>query len=229
MRMTRWISLALVAIMALAGGIAVAHNGGGKAQPTEEVTATFTTAPVADKSRTKTCTGVDGTYSISKSVDQGESNGDARLTGKITIRSKTVVNNDTGLGWSEGNVFIQDATSNKQKAVAHFDATVKNGALEGLAEGKVKNPAPATKAKGDNGHGRGGKFNSTLLANFSATIGQDGSVNGKVGGGGGDNVAILHGNPCAPPERPAAPNENHGDHHENHGDNGHHGGDDGKK
>ena len=204
MRATRLITLALAAVAALAvAGIAIAHGGGGSPQKTEEVAATFTTAPVADKTRSKQCTGVDGTYTISKGVDQGDSTGDPRLTGKITIKSNTVVNNDTGLGWSEGNVFIRDAASNKPKAVAHFDATLKNGALEGLATGKVKNQAPATKAKDDHGHGHGGKFNSTLLANFSATIGQDGTVNGKVGGGGGDNVAILHGNPCAKP---------HGDH-----------------
>jgi hypothetical protein len=230
MRVKRLITLALAAVAALAlAGIAIAHGGGGNPQKTEEVAATFTAAPVADKTRTKTCTGVDGTYTIAKSVDQGDSTGDARLTGKITIRSKTVVNNDTGLGWSEGNVSIADASTGKLKAIAGFTATVNGGSkLEGLALGKVKNPAPAgssPKAKG--GHGRDGKYSSQLIANFSAATAQDGTVTGNVGGGGGDNRAIVHGNPCAKPQPQAAPNDQggrHGDEH--HGD---HQGDGGRK
>jgi hypothetical protein len=214
MRVTRWISLAFVAVLALAGGIAFAH-GGGQPQKTEEVAATFTTSPVADKTRSKQCTGVDGTYTITKGVDQGDSTGDPRLTGKITIKSKTVVNNDTGLGWSQGRATITDASTGKLKSVSGFTATLKNGALEGFAVGKVKNPAPAggsTKAR--KGHGREGKYNSELLANVSATIGQDGSVSGKIGGGGGDNVAILHGNPCSrqKPSGQSGDGSRHGDH-----------------
>ena len=98
-------------------------------------------APVADKTRSKTCTGVDGTYTITKSVDQGDSTGDARLTGKITIASKTVVNNDTGLGWSEGRVSIKDAATGKLKSVSGFTPTVTDGSkLEGLDGVLFKKP-----------------------------------------------------------------------------------------
>ena len=217
MRSRRLISLALAAVTALAvAGIAIANGGGGNPQKTEEVAATFTAAPVANKTRTKQCTGVDGTYTITRSVDQGDSTGDARLTGKVTIKSQTVVNNDTGLGWSEGKVSIADASTGKVKSASGFAATVTGGnKLEGLAVGKVKNPAPAGgSTKDQHGHGREGKFHSTLIANFSATVGQDGTVTGSVGGNDGDNRAIVHGNPCAKPQEPAAQNEGerHGDH-----------------
>jgi hypothetical protein len=224
MRARRLISLALAAVMALAvAGIAIAHGGGGQAQKTEQVQAAFTATPVADKTKSKTCTGVDGTYAITRSVDQGEATGDPRLSGKITIRSKSVVNTTTGLGWSEGNVQTRDATTGKVKGESRFTAVITEGSkLEGFIEGKVKNPpAPTTpKAKGD--HGNHGKLTSELLANFSATVAQDGSTAGAVGDGDGANTAILHGNPCAPqPKQPAAEHQQ-GDQGEGHGH--HHGG-----
>jgi hypothetical protein len=230
MRSRRLISLALAAVLALAvAGIAIAHGGGGQPQKTEQVQAAFTATPVADKTKTKTCEGVDGTYAITKSVDQGEATGDPRLSGKITIRSKSVVNTTTGLGWAEGNVQTRDATTGKPKGESRFTAVITEGSkLEGLIEGKVKNPPATTTPKAKDDHGRHGKLTSELLANFSATVAQDGSTAGSVGDGDGANTAILHGNPCAKPQQPAAHSDD--TKHENHGhEHGGRGGDDDHK
>ena len=231
MRLTRWISLALAAVMALAvAGIAIAH-GGGSAQPTEAVQASFTAAPVPGKTKTKQCTGVDGEYAITKSVDQGTATGDPRLSGKVTIKSKSVVNTTKGLGWIDGKAQIRDETTGKLKVESHFSAVITEGSkLEGLIRGKVKNAAPATTPK--KSHGKKGKFNSELLANFSATVAPDGTVSGELGSGTSNNTAIIHGNPCAPKQQPAAQsNDNHGHGHDGKGDDhrGGRGGDDDHK
>ena len=204
MRLTRWMSLAIAAVLALAvAGIAIAHGGGGPAQKTEQVQATFTATPVAAKTKTRQCTGVDGTYAITKSVDTGTATGDARLAGNITIKSKSVVNTTSGLGWADGKVYTTDPATRKLKGVAGFTAVITGGSkFEGFVFGKVKNAAPAGSTKAKNGHGGNkGKFNSTLRANLSATVAQDGTITGGVGTGDGDNTAIVHGNPCSPPQR----------------------------
>jgi hypothetical protein len=226
MRMKRLISLAIAAVLALTvAGIAIAHGGGGPAQKTEQVQATFTTTPVADQTATRQCTGVDGTYAITRSVDTGTATGDPRLTGNITIKSKSVVNTTTGLGWSEGKVFTTDPATGQLKGVSGFTAVITQGSkFEGFVLGKVKNPAAApgpAKAKNGNGEGHGnegnGKFTSTLRANFSATVAQNGTITGGLGTGGGDNTAIVHGNPCSQPQ--SSP-QNEGEGHGNSGDNG---------
>jgi hypothetical protein len=235
MRMTRWISIALVAVLALAA-VAVAHKSSGQAEPTKEVTATFTATPVADKTKTRTCTGADGAYAITKSVANGTADGDDdRLDGNITIKSKSVVNTTTGLGWSDGKVYTRDPATGKLKGTAQFAAVIKGDKLEGLVQGKVKNAATgSTKAKpGKHSHGKSG---ASLRANFAATVAQDGTIAGQLGGGGGDNTAIIYGNPCQKQQnQPSAQNDDDGrrghDHRSDDDDkrgNGHRGDDDRK-
>lgn len=222
MRMKRWISLAMAAVLALAvAGIAVAHKNGGQPQSTDQVSATFTATPDPNKTATRECTGVDGTYAITKSVANGTAvSDDARLAGNIKIKSKSVVNTTTGRGWSEGKVFTTDPATGKPKGVSDFTAVVTGGnKLEGFVLGKVKTPAAAPSTpkakKGRKGH-RHGQPNSTLRANFSAEVDPSGAIAGGLGTGGGDNTAIIHGNPCAPAER--AQNAPHGQNEGRHGD-----------
>jgi hypothetical protein len=235
MRMTRLISMALVAVLAFAVA-AVAHNSGGQAEPTKEVTATFTATPVADKTKTRQCTGADGTYAITKSVAKGTADGDDdRLDGNITIKSKSVVNTTTGLGWSDGKVFTTDPATGKLKGVSGFTAVIKGDKLEGFVQGKVKNaaaPTGETKAKSKGRH-KHGKRGATLRANFAATVAQDGALTGQLGGGGGDNTAIISGNPCQKQQnQPSSQNDDgrRGHDHRSADDdkrgNGHRGGDD---
>jgi hypothetical protein len=238
MRMKRLISLAFAVVLALTvAGIAIAHGGGGPAEPTKEVTATFTATPVAGKTDARQCVGVDGTYAITREVATGTANGDDdRLDGNITIKSKSVVNTTTFLGWSEGKVFTTDPATGKLKGVAGFTAVVKGDKLEGFVLGKVKNPAApaAPKAKNGNGegHGNGNDRNAaTLRANVAATVAPDGTITGQLGGGGGANTAIISGNPCSQPQNTSqSQGEGHGnghpsgDHSGNNGDNGNNGG-----
>ncbi len=187
MRMTRWISLALAAVMALAvAGIAVAHKSSqsGKTEPTQ---ATFTATPDAEKTKTRQCTGEDGTYNVTKGVYKGTSTGDPRLTGNILIKTQSVVNLDNGLGWTKGRVFLRDADTGKLKANAGLDAVnTQRGKLDGFLKGHARDT--------------GGKGHLSLLANFSATFNADGTqLTGELGSEAPvppQNSAILHGKPC---------------------------------
>jgi hypothetical protein len=222
MRLTRWISLALTAVVVLAvAGIAVAHRSGGPATPTEPAAATFTAAPNAEKTATRQCTGADGTYNITRAVYNGTSTGDARLTGNLTIKLKSVVNTTTGLGHSEGQVVVRAADTGELKAVAGFAAVnTEQGVLNGFLTGKVKTATTTTpKAKrGREGNGFGG---TNIAANFSAALNADGSaLTGELGGGSAQNTAVLYGDPCQPaqPAPTANPNANGDDGRRGNGD-----------
>jgi hypothetical protein len=213
MRVKRFIGLALAAVLALAvAGIAVAH-GGGKTGPTEAAQATITATPVADKSKTTTCTGVDGTYAISRQVFTGTSTGDPRLTGDLIVKAKSVVNQDKGLGTSEGTVFIKGTGDSKARLVAHYLAVVTQGGgkLDGFLTGVAKNAD--------------GTGTTSLAANFSVAANQDGSqITGELGSNdpvAPDNSAVFFGRPCKP-ETPASQYQESNDHH-GHG-HGHKGG-----
>ena len=207
MRLTRWISLALAAILALAlAGIAVAHKAG-QSGKTEATQATFTATPDAAKTKTRQCTGQDGTYNVTKGVYTGTSTGDPRLSGNITIKTESVVNLDNGLGWTKGRVFLRDADTGKLKANAGLDAVnTQRGKLDGFLKGQARDT--------------GGKGHLSLLANFSATFNADGTqLTGELGSEAPvppQNSAILHGRPCKPEHPPAAHNEDH--HGHGHGD-----------
>jgi hypothetical protein len=210
MRMTRWISLALAAILALTvAGIAVAHKAS-KSGKTEATQATFTATPDAAKTKTRQCTGEDGTYNITHGVYTGTSTGDPRLTGNVTIKSESVVNLDNGLGWTKGRVYLRDGSTGKLKANAGLDAVnTQRGKLDGFLKGQARDTD--------------GKGHLSLLANFSATFNADGTqLTGELGSEAPvppQNSAILHGKPCKPEKKPHPHPQNGG--HENHG---HHGG-----
>src|SRR3954452_12191432 len=126
MRVKRFIGLALAAALVLAvAGIAVAH-GGRSAGKTEPATATFTAAPT-DQSKTTTCTGVDGTYAITRGTYAGTSTGDPRLTGDIVIRAKSVVNQDNGLGVTSGVVYLKDPATATTPKHGHDENNGHNG------------------------------------------------------------------------------------------------------
>jgi hypothetical protein len=204
MRLTRWITVALAAVLALSvAGIAVAHKSELKAASTEAAQATFTATANADKTRTRQCTGTDGTYDITHGVYTGTVTGDARLTGNLTIRTKSVVNRDNGLGWTQGRVVVTDAATGKLKAGADLTAVnTERGKLDGLLQGKVKTPAETTTApKAKRGRHRHGNATG-LLANFSAAFNAGGTeLSGELGSDAPvapTNSAIFFGEPCKP-------------------------------
>jgi hypothetical protein len=224
MRTKRFIGLALVAaLMLTVAGIAVAH-GGGKPGKTEAASATFTAAPT-DKTKTATCTGTDGTYAITKGVYTGTSTGDPRLTGDLLIRTKSVVNQDNGLGVTNGTVWLKETAATtpkkghgdkgkkpKYKAVAKLSAVNTNkGKLDGFLLGKVKNAD--------------GKGTTGLAANFSAEFNADGSqLSGELGSNAPvapDNSAVFYGNPCKPEVDQYTEGNGHGHHGGKDDDKGH--------
>lgn len=160
--MRRLMTFALAALVALVvTGLAIAHGSDNK--KTSPVSASFTATPT-DKTTTVTCTGADGTYNITRGNYEGTATGsDAVLTGKITLRTKSVVNTTTGYGYTEGKVTLRDADG-ELKAKAHLIAVnTQKGILNGFLNGRVKGQ----------GH---------LLANFSAAFNADGSsLSGELG------------------------------------------------
>jgi hypothetical protein len=188
MRLIRIAAPAAAAALA-AGGIAVAAGGGNSAK-TEQVTATFTAAPTA-KTKTRTCTGADGTYNQTKGVYTGTSTGDPRLSGDIVIRTKTLVNLDTGLGVTTGKVSVKK--DGKAIAKAGLKAVnTQRGKLDGFLTG----------------HARNGQGNARLFANFSAAFNSDGSqLTGELGADAPvapQNTAVLQSGHCgkAKPPKP---------------------------
>lgn len=179
--MKRSISFALVLLVALVvTGFAVAHAK--QSRTTDAVAATFT-ATSTERSETRQCTGADGTYNVTHGVYEGTASGDPLLAGEIVIRTQSVVNATSGLGWTKGHVALRDADG-KLKAKASLVAVNTGGtALNGFLNGRVK----------EGGH---------LLANFSAAFNADGSaLAGELGSGGAVNSAILTKGGCAKADR----------------------------
>lgn len=174
--MKRSFSFALVLLVALAvTGFAVAQAK--QSRNTAAVAATFT-ATATERTKTRECTGADGTYKLTRAVYEGTAAGDPLLAGKIVIRMESVVNATSGLGWSKGHVSFRDADG-KLKAKASLAAVVSgSSALDGFMNGRVK----------EGGH---------LLANFSAAFSADGSsLTGSLGSGAAVNSAILTKGAC---------------------------------
>jgi hypothetical protein len=178
MRRLTWIGIAALVAL-LAAGIAVAAH---KAKGTDPVAATFTAAQT--KNETKTCTGPDGTYNITRASYEGTSTGDPRLTGKLSIRTHTVVNVTNGYGWTKGHVAIRN-TAGKLLAKANIVAVnSERGVLNGFATGRTRGASEAAPA-------------GALLANFSATVSAAGAVTGSLGGTStGQNTAIVFSGAC---------------------------------
>lgn len=175
--MKRSISFALALLVALVvTGFAVAQAK--QSRQTDAVAATFT-ATATERTKTRQCTGADGTYDVTRGVYEGTATGDPLLAGKIVIRTESVVNATSGLGWTKGHVALRDADG-KLKAKASLVAVVSGGtALNGFMNGRVK----------EGGH---------LLANFSAALGADGSsLTGALGSGAALNTAVLTKGSCA--------------------------------
>ena len=194
MRLVRIAAPAAVAALAV-GGVALAAGGENSAK-TEAATATFTAAP-AHQTKTRTCQGADGTYNETRGVYRGMSTGDARLTGDIVIRTRTLVNLDTGLGVTRGRVFL--SRSGHRVAVAGLEAVnTQRGKLDGFLVGHARN-AP-------------GRAQARLFANFSATFNPAGTqLTGELGSEAPvppQNSAVFQSGHCGHPH-PSHPQAHH--------------------
>jgi hypothetical protein len=177
MRRLTWIGIAAL-IALVAAGIAVAHERGAKG--TDPVSATFTAT--ATKTETRTCTGPDGTYNIVHARYEGTSTGDPRLTGRITLRTKSVINTTTGYGWTKGWLAVRNGDGRRlaQAYVVGVNSTqtTVNGFATGRARG-VSETAPG----------------GTLLANLTTTLSGN-ILTGKLGTNGSQNTAIVFSGAC---------------------------------
>jgi hypothetical protein len=169
MRKLIWVAAAVAALAAT--GAALAHLNAGKGVTT--VATTFTAKPTG-ATRTRTCTDAsNAVWNITNGVYQGAATGD--LAGNVTIRTQSVINTTTGNGFTDGKVLLRDAGTNRLIGEANLDAVNSHdGVLDGMLQGRVP----------------GGR----LIANFTATFANDGSsLSGSLGGGSGNNTAVVYG------------------------------------
>jgi hypothetical protein len=168
---------ALVAVLVLGlTALAVAQGDGAK---TDAAQATFTLT----KSRTqeRTCTGADGTYRDARETFTGTvTSNDPRLAGAIEVRSRSFVNQDSGLGTTSAKVTLRDAQTGAFKAKGALVAVnTQRGVLNGVLVAKLERGA------------------GTLTANVAATFDADGThVTGELGGGAAQNTAVIQDGHC---------------------------------
>ena len=156
-----------VAVMALVmAGVAVANEG--ESRSTKAVSATFS-AEFGDHS-VRTCQGADGRYRRLSGVWEGEAqSADAALDGELRLKGTAYIHVPSGNGAFEGHLRV----GGEHGLQATLHAVLKEGKLEGFALG------------------HSGKRGARFLANVSATLTADGIADGKLGGGGGANTAVL--------------------------------------
>jgi hypothetical protein len=180
-----------VSVTALAlAGFALAHDWSpASVQP---VSAAFTATVTHMKS--KTCTGADGTYTLTKGMYTGTAtSADPRANGALKLRLETFYNTTTKLGTVDGK-FSVDTTSGHTRG--NLTAVDTDGALSGFARGE---------ARGARTH---------LVANFSGNLDPAGSFTAQLGSGSSDDTAVFasgrcgkHGGPSGPsgPSGPTGP------------------------
>src|SRR5436305_5744127 len=170
-----------------ATGIAIAS--GNHAATTKQVAASFSTTP--QRLVTKTCTGADGSYTVTDGTYTGTVSG--TLTGGATdtlkIHAKSIVNQTTGDGTTVGHFRIKNGVS----PVADGSLIAVNsgsGSMNGLLFAHVPaGPPPPPPA-------------ARLLANFTGTL-SAGGIAGKIGGNGTmTNTAVEQSGSCPPHPRP---------------------------
>ena len=198
--------LAIATVLALAAaGVAIA--GSGTPASTTLFSATFS-ANTAGPSHSSTCTPTPGdTYTTTDAVFSGNSSGDPRFTGAMTIHVKSVYDSTTNVGSLKGHVDINTTTNPPGHVDAKLSAVNVNGVVQGWLDGDL---------------GGGTHFIGSFSANLSLTGTTVGFSNGALGAGAATNTAIVSTGHCDqphpnPPHANPPPHEDHG-HHGHHGD-----------
>lgn len=169
--MHRILWLGLIAALALAGtSIAVAAK---RDKGTSGVVFAFT-ASAGDSIKTRTCTGADGTYELTRArYGEGAITSGRYAGATAAVRLHTTVKDDT-LGFAHGQVVIRDG-----------DSLEARGTLVGVVDGSTVSGTIA-------GRDRKGEDRGRLIANFSATLG-DRTLALTAGSGSAANSAIVFG------------------------------------
>jgi hypothetical protein len=153
----RYLVLA-TAVVSLSAGVAI-----GAAQPSETtpVTADFRASPVSAKERP-----CDATHTKFRVVFEGsQTSSDARLTGALKARVRSVVNTQNGYGYTVGKVRIRDTTSGRLKFRGRVVGVLEpGGGVEGFLSGRTS-----------------GRPSARLLANFNAQQDASGAITGELG------------------------------------------------
>lgn len=171
--MRRPIVLAVAGIAALgsAGG-ALAHSVLGNGLKTGTVAATFSAAP-ASSVNTRSCTGGDGTYVITRGDWNGAaSSANGRLSGGITIHGELGMNQTTGLGWLVGRVKIDGGSDGRIDAGGNLRAVISGGKLTGFVDGHIRDAG-------------------TVYGSVTATVANGGLTDGAIGGGTVNPMALV--------------------------------------
>ena len=109
-------ALAASVTVLVAAGVALAHGGG--PATTQSVSAAFDATTVS-KLTSRTCTGGDGSYTMTKATYTGTATStDARFAGTVTVKAHTLYNTDTNLGTVDGRFRIESTLAAMQRACA---------------------------------------------------------------------------------------------------------------
>ncbi len=170
LRRPRLAAAGALAVATLAGaGVAAASH---KAQTTQQASSTFTAASVS-QTRSSSCTSTDGVYQDTTATYTGTSaSSDARLSGAVTIRVRSVLNTTTQLGWLSGTLHVRNSSG--PSTSASIDGALAGGQATGFLRG--------------NGH----RDEARLMASFSAAFTPGGGfASGQLGAGGATNAGVF--------------------------------------
>jgi hypothetical protein len=153
----RWLVLA-GAVGSLSAGIAVAAL---QSSETTAVTADFRASPVFAKERR-----CDASHTAFRVRFEGsQTSSDARLTGELKVRVRSVVNTQNGYGHTVGKVRIRDTASGQPKFRGRIVGVLEpGGGAEGFLIGRTI-----------------GRPSVKLMANFNAQQDATGAVTGELG------------------------------------------------
>jgi hypothetical protein len=154
----RWM-LVPVAGLSLAAGVAVA---GPQSSETTPFTADFQASIVKQKQRA-----CDASHTAFRVLFKGtETSTDPRLAGDLTVRVRSVVNNESGWGWTSGKIIVRETGSNKPKFEGHAVGVLEP---DGLGEGFLRGRTVA-------------KPHAKVFANFNVQQDeQTGALTGEIG------------------------------------------------
>ena len=164
------VPVVLVVAAVAAAGVAAATR---HTQSTQAAAADFAAGSVT-RSHTTTCTASDGTYQFTTATYTGTAtSSDPRLNGTVEIRSSSVVNTTTKLGWLDGTLRIRGTNAGSK---GRIHAAIANGAAVGSLVGEGTRPAA--------------KLVASLSGAFTPATGF--AASSKIGSGSANGAGVLY-------------------------------------